>query len=58
MTRTEKIVTALAKELAPELRKENVQLNRKLRIALQQRDEWRERAMRYRQQYLAKEKQV
>ena len=54
MTRAEKIVAALVKELTPELNKEITRLKRKLSVAIEQRDMWREAAQRYRKQLLEK----
>jgi hypothetical protein len=55
MTREERIVAALVKELTPELHKEITLLRRKLKRALEQRDVWAEAARRYQKQVLGKQ---
>ena len=55
MTRDEKLLAAMKAALAPELHKEITLLQRKLKHALEQRDEWKERATRYRKTILEKQ---
>lgn len=51
-TRDKKLLESLRKIVGPELYREIVQLRKRVRALEAQRDEWKERALRYRKQYL------
>ena len=55
MTRDEKLLAAMKLVLAAELHKEITLLQRKLKHALEQRDDWKERATSYRKTILERQ---
>lgn len=54
MTRNEKLLASIKAVLTPELKAEIALLNRKVKKALEQRDEWKAKATQYRKTILEK----
>lgn len=58
MTRNDKLLEDLRKVIGPELYREIVQLRKRMKVLESQRDDWKEKALRYRKQYLEEKENV